>query len=151
MRGGGRFCLRRTVFWFCCAAPTVIRMGELITFPSRQPKPVRARVGPEPLWRTVVGEQLRAQRTDRGERIADVAQRAGMSAQYLSEIERGRKDPSSEMLAAVAGALGLTVHELSRRVTRRFYVISGSPSPSPQPRSHPAPTVRPTGPLCLAA
>ena len=32
--------------------------------------------------------------------------RAGISPQYLSEVERGRKDPSSEVLAAISGALG---------------------------------------------
>lgn len=112
--------------------------------PSRQAPPS----GPEPLWRTVIGDQLRAERAGRGERIADVAERAGMSPQYLSELERGRKDPSSEMLAAVAGALGLTIGELSRRVAHRYYVTSVS-LPA---RSHPAsPTARPTGPLCLAA
>jgi len=41
----------------------------------------------------------------RGERLVDTAVRAGISSQYLSEIERGRKDASSEMLAAVIGAL----------------------------------------------
>lgn len=67
-----------------------------------------------------------------------------MSPQYLSEIERGCKDPSSEMLAAVAGALGLTLQELSRRVARRYDVIAVSPSVRPH-------GVQPTGPLCLAA
>jgi DNA-binding XRE family transcriptional regulator len=70
---------------------------------------------PEPLWREVVGRQLREERTVRGERIADVAERAGVSPQYLSEVERGRKDASSEILSALAGALDLTVRELTRR------------------------------------
>jgi DNA-binding XRE family transcriptional regulator len=59
-----------------------------------------AEAAPEPLWREVVGRELRAARTERGERIADVARRAGVSPQYLSEVERGRKDPSSEILSA---------------------------------------------------
>ena len=50
----------------------------------------------------------------------DVADRAGLSAQYLSEIERGRKDPSSEMLSAVSGALGLSVADLTRRAGERL-------------------------------
>jgi transcriptional regulator with XRE-family HTH domain len=70
---------------------------------------------PEPLWREVLGRQLRAERTARGERIADVARRAGVSPQYLSEVERGRKDPSSEILSALAGAVDLPVRELTRR------------------------------------
>ncbi|MEJ2871435.1 helix-turn-helix transcriptional regulator [Actinomycetospora sp. OC33-EN08] len=68
--------------------------------------------GPEPLWREVVGRRLRAVRRDRGERLADTAARAGISPQYLSEVERGRKDPSSETLAAVAGALGVPLRQL---------------------------------------
>jgi len=75
---------------------------------------------PEPLWREVVGEQLRSERLDRGERIADVAARAGIAPQYLSELERGLKDPSSEVLAAVSGALGLSVLDLSGRVGLRL-------------------------------
>ena len=70
---------------------------------------------PEPLWREVLGRQLRVERTARGERIADVAARAGVSPQYLSEVERGRKDPSSEILSALAGAVDLPVRELTRR------------------------------------
>jgi transcriptional regulator with XRE-family HTH domain len=38
--------------------------------------------------------------------------------QYLSEVERGLKDPSSEMLHAITGALGLSVRELAGRVNR---------------------------------
>lgn len=60
---------------------------------------------PEPLWRELLGRRLRAIREHRGDRLVDVAERAGVSPQYLSEIERGRKEPSSEMIAAVSGAL----------------------------------------------
>jgi transcriptional regulator with XRE-family HTH domain len=66
----------------------------------------------EPLWREVLGSRLRALRTDRGETLAQTAERAGISPQYLSEVERGRKEPSSEMIAALAGALDLTVADL---------------------------------------
>lgn len=101
------------------------------------PLPARRRPEPEPelLWREVVGRQLRAERAARGERIVDVAQRAGVAPQYLSEIERGVKDPSSEVLSAVSGALGLPVLELTRRAASR----SARPG-----------TVR-SGPVCLAA
>lgn len=94
-----------------------------------------ARAAPEPLWREAVGFQLREERGERGERIADVAERAGVSPQYLSEIERGRKDPSSEVLSAVAGALGLSVLDLTRRASRHLAPVSS----------------RPSGPICLAA
>jgi transcriptional regulator with XRE-family HTH domain len=66
----------------------------------------------EPLWREVLGSRLRTLRADRDETLAQTAERAGISPQYLSEIERGRKEASSEMIAALAGALGLTVADL---------------------------------------
>jgi transcriptional regulator with XRE-family HTH domain len=66
----------------------------------------------EPLWREVLGSRLRALRTDRDETLAQTAERAGISPQYLSEIERGRKEASSEMIAALAGALDVSVAEL---------------------------------------
>ena len=72
---------------------------------------------PEPLWREVLGSRLRALRADRDETLAQTAERAGISPQYLSEIERGRKEPSSEMIAALAGALDTTLAELTLAVT----------------------------------
>jgi transcriptional regulator with XRE-family HTH domain len=78
--------------------------------PQPQPRPQ------EPLWREVLGRQLRALRQDRQETLAETAARAGLSPQYLSEIERGRKEPSSEMIAALAGALGITLIDLTEQV-----------------------------------
>jgi DNA-binding XRE family transcriptional regulator len=70
----------------------------------------------EPLWRESVGRELREERLASGKRLIDVAEEAGVSPQYLSEVERGLKDPSSELLAAIAGALGLSVAEIATRV-----------------------------------
>ena len=103
-------------------------MGEVIVFPEQQPEPAR----PEPLWREAVGEQLREERHRQERTLAEVSEDAGVSTQYLSEIERGRKEPSSEVLGAVAGALGLRLVDLTARVTRTL-------------------AARPTGPLALAA
>ena len=77
-----------------------------------RPEPLR----PEPLWREVLGHRLRALRLDQRETLAETAGRAGISPQYLSEIERGRKEPSSEMIAALAGALGTTLIRLTEQV-----------------------------------
>jgi transcriptional regulator with XRE-family HTH domain len=79
--------------------------------PAPSPAP-----SPEPLWREVLGDRLREERLDRGQTLTDTATRAGISPQYLSEIERGLKDPSSEMIAAVAGALELTLVDLTTQV-----------------------------------
>ena len=83
-------------------------MGQVIGFPRSAPESARpAAPAPEvePLWREVVGRELRAERQRQGRTLADVAGAAGVSTQYLSEVERGRKEPSSEVLGAVAGAL----------------------------------------------
>lgn len=74
----------------------------------------------EALFRHELGAHLRRLRHARGERLSDTADRAGISPQYLSEVERGLKDPSSEMLAAIAGALGTGVGEVAVEVGRRL-------------------------------
>jgi transcriptional regulator with XRE-family HTH domain len=86
-------------------------MGDVLPF-----KPASTTTADEPLWRELVGSRLRDRRHERGERLVDVAQRAGVSSQYLSEVERGLKDPSSEILSAVAGALDLSVREIAQGV-----------------------------------
>jgi DNA-binding XRE family transcriptional regulator len=131
-------------------------MGDVVALPVRreqpprtdQPRreqpahetspPRRAAVPPrtprrsvEPLWRESVGRELRAERLASGKRLVDVAGGAGVSPQYLSEVERGLKDPSSELLAAIAGALGLSVAEIATRVAST--------------------AVSPRSPVCLAA
>jgi transcriptional regulator with XRE-family HTH domain len=68
------------------------------------------------LWRRALGNELRRMRAERGERLDDTAARAGISPQYLSEVERGRKDASSEMIAAVVGALESTLADVLLRV-----------------------------------
>jgi transcriptional regulator with XRE-family HTH domain len=67
---------------------------------------------PEPLLRRLVGAILRQQREDQGRTLRDVAQDARVSIAYLSEVERGRKEASSEVLAAVCRALGLRLVDL---------------------------------------
>jgi transcriptional regulator with XRE-family HTH domain len=84
-------------------------MGELIDI-RREPVPA------ERLWREALGEQVREVRRDRGQTLTQTSDRAGISPQYLSEVERGLKDPSSEIVAAIAGALDLTVLELTSLV-----------------------------------
>jgi transcriptional regulator with XRE-family HTH domain len=94
---------------------------------------------PEPLWRKVLGRSLRTAREEQGGRLVDIADRAGISPQYLSEIERGRKEPSSEMIAAVTGALGVELADL-------LAGIAGDVR-----RHHGAGRRRPAGPVLMAA
>ncbi|MFE5854370.1 helix-turn-helix domain-containing protein [Streptomyces sp. NPDC056500] len=78
--------------------------------PLRQTSPGPAER--EPLWRDVVGGVLRRERLAQERTLQDVADAARISMPYLSELERGRKEGSSEVLAAAAGALGLSLAEL---------------------------------------
>ncbi|MFB7500334.1 helix-turn-helix domain-containing protein [Streptomyces sp. NPDC056161] len=78
--------------------------------------PVSAPVPREPLWRDLVGDVLRRERRAQQRTLKDVADAARISLPYLSEIERGRKEASSEVLAAAAQALGLGLGELLTRV-----------------------------------
>ena len=87
-----------------------------ILVPLRREPPAEQPPPPEPLWREVLGQRLRTLRLDQRETLAETAGRAGISPQYLSEIERGRKEPSSEMIAALAGALGTTLTALTEQV-----------------------------------
>lgn len=86
--------------------------------PSAAPRP--GRTAGEPLWRHLLGRRLRRERTERGQTLTETADRAGISPQYLSEIERGVKEPSSEMIAAVAGALEVTLLDLTVAVAREL-------------------------------
>lgn len=112
--------------------------------PAREPQPAREprhpeaprpepHFHPEPLWREVLGQRLRALRREQRETLAETAGRAGISPQYLSEIERGRKEPSSEMIAALAGALGTSLTGLTEQVAgdlRRQQALALAPRTS---------------------
>ncbi|MFC7896291.1 helix-turn-helix domain-containing protein [Streptomyces sp. NPDC057381] len=69
----------------------------------------------EPLWRDLVGDILRRERLAQERTLKEVAEAARISMPYLSEVERGRKEASSEVLAAAAGALGLGLGDLLAR------------------------------------
>ena len=60
-----------------------------------------------PLLRTVLGTQLRRYRQEQGRTLREVSRAAQVSLGYLSEIERGQKEPSSELLAAICEALAV--------------------------------------------
>jgi len=107
---------------------------------------------PEPLWREVLGGRLRALRADRRETLAETAERAGISPQYLSEVERGRKEPSSEMIAALAGALDTTLADLTTQVTEDLrHSRSARSDRGPRASSAPSATVAPVAPSAPSA
>jgi transcriptional regulator with XRE-family HTH domain len=71
--------------------------------------------------RQVVGETLRAMRLRQRRTLREVSSSARVSLGYLSEVERGQKEPSSELLAAICGALDVELSELFREVTDTLY------------------------------
>jgi transcriptional regulator with XRE-family HTH domain len=64
------------------------------------------------LLRGLIGTVLRRVRLGQGRTLRDVADAARVSVPYLSEVERGRKEPSSELLAAICTALELQLADL---------------------------------------
>ena len=81
---------------------------------------VAANPSDRPLMREAIGEVFRTTRHHRSERISDVARRANVSPQYLSEVERGVKDPSSEIVESISTALDLPVSDVLRQAARRI-------------------------------
>ena len=80
------------------------------------------------LMRQVIGEELRRRRTEQARTLRDVSRDAQVSLGYLSELERGQKEASSELLAAVCSALDTPLSSLlagvSQEVARRETVIA---------------------------
>ncbi len=74
----------------------------------------------DPLLRSLIGAALRRTRQEQQRTLADVADTAGVSVPYLSEIERGRKEPSSEVLGAVCDALRIELVDLVAMVGRQL-------------------------------
>ena len=66
------------------------------------------------LLREVIGDVLRRARVEQGRTLREVSDSARVSLGYLSEVERGRKEASSELLSAICGALAVP---LSRVLT----------------------------------
>lgn len=69
------------------------------------------------LLRRVIGDALRARRQEQHRTLREVSSAANVSLGYLSEIERGQKEASSELLAAICEALGARLSEVLREVS----------------------------------
>lgn len=69
------------------------------------------------LIRRLLGDVLRRKRQDEGRTLRQLAAEARISPGYLSEIERGQKEPSSELLAAICDALSIRLSDLLREVS----------------------------------
>jgi transcriptional regulator with XRE-family HTH domain len=103
------------------------------------------------LLRHVIGVALRRARQEQGKTLRDVAQAARVSVQYLSEVERGRKEASSEVLAAICAALGWTLIDLLDDVRAELVLDLTAPAPVTAIGSRTRVQARTTGGVRLAA
>ena len=86
------------------------------------------------LLREVIGDVLRRARTEQGRTLREVSDSARVSLGYLSEVERGRKEASSELLSAICGALDFPLSrvlsdagdEMARQETAEFAPVGAS-------------------------
>lgn len=86
------------------------------------------------LVRQEIGDVLRDFRLQKGRTLRQVASKASVALGYLSEVERGQKEASSEILASVAEALDTPISVIMREVGDRLAVIEGlSPVPDNVP------------------
>ncbi len=74
-------------------------------------KPLRNRRGPNELSQ-LLGERVRALRKQKDWSLEELAERAGMHVTYLSSVERGYRNPTLNVLAAIASALDVTLSSL---------------------------------------
>jgi transcriptional regulator with XRE-family HTH domain len=81
------------------------------------------------LLRHELGEVLREIRQDQGRTLRDVATSSSVSLGYLSELERGAKEASSELLSAVCGGLGLPLSEVLGLVQERVERVETHAAP----------------------
>ena len=79
------------------------------------------------LFRRLLGDVLRRHRQRQGRTLRDVAAAARISLGYLSEVERGRKEASSELLAALCEALNISLADVLREVSYDMGVLERGP------------------------
>jgi transcriptional regulator with XRE-family HTH domain len=77
------------------------------------------------LVRQEIGDVLRDVRQRKGRTLRQVAARASVALGYLSEVERGQKEASSEILASVADALDVPISVIMREVSDRLALLEG--------------------------
>lgn len=87
------------------------------------------------LIRQEIGDVLRDFRTQKGQTLRQVAARANVALGYLSEVERGQKEASSEILASLAEALEVPVSLILREVSDRLAILEGVVIPDSVPET----------------
>ena len=97
--------------------------------------------------RTLIGEALRTTRLRQQRTLREVSGAARVSLGYLSEVERGQKEASSELLASICRALGVRLSDVLRDVSDTLSVLEAMPEPVVVPDTLPAglPALEPVG------
>ena len=83
------------------------------------------------LFRRLLGDVLREKRTARGLTLREVSAEARVSLGYISEIERGQKEASSELLASLCGALEVPLSDVLREVSFAVAIEEAASIPTP--------------------
>jgi transcriptional regulator with XRE-family HTH domain len=122
------------------------------------------------LLRHMLGDALRRLRLRQGRTLREVSAAARVSLGYLSEVERGQKEASSELLASICGALGAPLSQVLREVSDSFALaeLQNEPvyagpvgsvrpvepalngAPAPRPAGHDRPSAVPAAPSAAA-
>ena len=85
------------------------------------------------LFRRLLGEVLRDRRMQRGLTLREVSAEARVSLGYISEIERGQKEASSELLASLCHALDMPLSDVLRNVSHAVAVEEAALTATPSP------------------
>lgn len=92
-----------------------------------------------PVLRQVIGDELRRRRNDQGRTLREVSSQARVSLGYLSEVERGQKEASSELLASICHALDVPLSVVLRSVSDEVATYERAASTVAHLPEHPAP------------
>jgi transcriptional regulator with XRE-family HTH domain len=95
--------------------------------------------------RTLLGEALRTTRLSQDRTLREVSSAARVSLGYLSEVERGQKEASSELLAAICRALGVRLSDVLRDVSESLSALEGEPIAVPDTLPAGVPQLEPVG------
>ena len=101
------------------------------------------------LFRRFLGDVLRERRVEQGLTLRKLSQEARVSLGYISEIERGQKEASSELLASLCGALDTPLSDILREVSDAVALEEAASAPVPLPVTVAAPTA--AGPTVVAS
>lgn len=87
------------------------------------------------ILRREIGDVLRGARQQQGRTLREVSSAARVSLGYLSEVERGQKEPSSELLSSICTALDVPMSQMLREVSDRVALAEGLVVPDTIPDS----------------